>query len=98
MDGGFGFKDIGHAFNKVISNPQVQKIAEQAANKAVQAAVTYATGAGRHPTHHRRAPARRAPARKGGAHVRGALVKKVMAQRGVSLPIASRIVKHEGLY
>jgi hypothetical protein len=100
MDGGFGFKDIGNAFNKVISNPAVTKIAEQAANKAANAAIQYAMGSGRphHRMVHHRAPVRKAPARRGGAVVRGALVKRIMAQRGVSLPIASQIVKHEGLY
>jgi len=34
----------------------------------------------------------------GARHARAQIVRKIMHERGVSLPVASSIVKHEGLY
>jgi len=99
---------------KVINDPTVQQFANEAFDKgvelgkqaAVQAANKYVAGA--RPRGRPRKP--RAPKMIGcgGAALpasgrarntaRGDIVRAIMVQRGVSLPMASKIVKEEGLY
>lgn len=70
--------------------PKIDRVeALRAAKEAYEAAAKAARAA---PVAGGRKPSGRAPS------ARAAIVKQVMAERGVSLPQASRIVKEEGLY